>query len=234
MYEPETNTIKTPFLISLIVHTLILASLPLFKYLPAKKQFIDLELTYQSPASGMKAHTNKGGISKELLSVQQKSLPNAPLPVKAQQKNEPLPLDLSKLLKPKETISIPKPKVDPLTEKKQKISLKDLPTEMSKDPAYLGYRDILRKKIQDAVYYYSDQYLYFDNPQEGKVFVSFIVQSNGALSEVLIQDNKSTPNELLRKIALIAIQRAAPFDKFPAELTYDERAFNLEISFEIE
>mgnify|MGYP001570792000 FL=1 len=105
---------------------------------------------------------------------------------------------------------------------------------MSKDPAYLGYRDILRKKIQDAVYYYSDKYFYFDNPHEGKVFVFFIVYSNGALREVLIQDNKSTQNELLRKIALIAIQRASPFDTFPAELNYDERAFNLEISFEIE
>lgn len=233
MFEREADTAGAPFLISLILHGVILTSLAFYKYLPEKKQSTNLEVTYQI-LSGIKSKKNRGGISKELLSVQQKSLPSASLPVRMQQKKEPLPIDLSRLIKPKETIAIPKPRISPPTQRKQKINLRNLPVAMSKDPAYLGYQDILRTKIQDAVYYYSDKYFYFDNPHEGKIFVSFLVRSNGTLKEMLIQESKSTKNDLLRKIARIAIQQASPFDKFPRELDYDERAFNLEISFELE
>lgn len=232
MFKREISPSPMPFLISLIIHSTILASLPLFKHFPLRKQFINLEITYQTH-SGIKSKKDRGGISKELLAAQQKSLPKTSLPNTVPHK-EPLPIDISKLFRPKETISIPKPKISPPNRKKQKIILKDLPVETSKDPAYLNYRDIIRKRIQDAVYYYSDKYFYFDNPQEGKVFVSFIVKSNGRLKEMLIQEDRSSQNNLLRKICLTAIQNASPFDKFPKELNYDERFFNLEISFEIE
>jgi len=92
----------------------------------------------------------------------------------------------------------------------------------------------IRKKIQDSIYYYSEQFSFFDSPQEGKVFVSFIIDSKGFLRHLEIYDDISTPIEVLKKIVRTAINSASPFDAFPPELKYDQRTFNLEISFEIE
>jgi len=232
MVEQKNPAALIPLFISLILHGIILSAFPLFRYLPQKKKIPRFEVTYQSH-SGIKSNKDRGGVSREFLS-QQVNVPQKPLPETINQNDQLIKLDLSKLFAHRETIAVPKPKVNMPAPKKQKISLKDLPAEMSKDPAYLGYLDIIRKKIQDAVYYFSDKYFFFNNPQQGKVFVSFIVESNGTLKEVYLHKEKSSSNALLQKIALMAVEEASPFEKFPQELNYNERAFNLEISFEIE
>ena len=233
MFQQKPNTIQVPLLISLFVHGIILVCLPIFRYLPQKKPFVNLEVTYRS-ATGIKAKQNRGGVSEELLKVAQKNLPDAPQAETLRHKESPLAIDLSKLIQTRETFAVPKPKIVPIPQRKQKINLKNLTPEMSKDPAYLNYQNIIRKKIQDAIYLFSERFFYFDKPLQGKIFVSFIVSSNGSLREILIQDDKSSNEALLRKITLAAIQEAAPFNKFPKELNYDERIFNLEISFELE
>ena len=92
----------------------------------------------------------------------------------------------------------------------------------------------MRKKIQDKAYYYADQYFFFDNPREGKVFVTFTITAQGQLKEFLILEDKSTQDLILQKIVRVAIESASPFQKFPSDLKYDERTFNQEISFELE
>lgn len=229
----QENTPRVTLLVSLLFHAVVLTFMPYLKNIPQKKELTTLEVFYKI-ASGEKATHQKGGISKELLSVKEKSLPKIPLPEDIQKIKQPPKFDLAELFKPKETISIPKPNLSEKNLRKQKISLKDLPVEMSKDPAYLSYRDIIRKKIQDKIYYYSDRYFYFDNPREGKIFVAFIVSSDGTLKDISIQENNSSQDELLRKIVLVGIKNATPFEKFPKDLNYAERTFNLEISFELE
>ena len=226
----QNNAPRVTLVISLVIHVVILSSLPLFKNIPQKKELTNIEVIYKS-STGKKSKRDRGGISKRFLSVEQKKLPKAAIPQDRPEIEQYHKIDLSKFSKPKETITISKPKLS--TFAKQKISLKNLPVEMSKDPVYLGYRDIVRKRIQDRVYYYSDQYFYFDYPREGKIFVSFTITSDGKLKELSILEDKSSADDILKRIVLTAIKKSSPFQRFPKDLKYDERSFNLEISFEI-
>jgi len=228
----QENTFKATLLISVLIHSVILISLPYFKSVPKKKELTELEVTYRYLAQKL-SKQNRHGISKELLSKNQKQLPKTSLPQENPKIEQPK-IDFSKLFKPKESISVPKPQTLKKTPKVKKISLKNLPMEESKDPAYLSYRDIIRRKIQDKVYYFSDQFFYFDNPREGSVFVSFSVTSDGMLKELNILDDRSSSDMILKKISTKAITDSSPFQKFPKDLKYNERSFNLEISFEVE
>ena len=225
----QNNAPRVTLIISLVIHVVILSSLPLFKNIPQKKELTNIEVTYKSH-TGKKSKRDRGGISEKFLSVKQKKLPKTALPQDRPEIEQYHKIDLSEFSKPKEAITISKPKLP--TFAKQKISLKNLPVEMSKDPVYLGYRDIVRKKIQDRVYYYSDQFFYFDYPREGKIFVSFTITSDGKLKELSILEDKSSADDILKRIVLTAIKKSSPFQRFPKDLKYDERSFNLEISFE--
>lgn len=229
----QEDSFKTTLLISVVVHAAILASIPFLKSVPQKKDLTNLEVTYRYIAKKI-SKQNKHGISKELFASKQKTLPKADLPQDKPKIELSHKIDFSKLFKPRESISVPKPQTLKKIPKIKKISLKSLPVEESKDPAYLSYRDIIRRKIQDKVYYYSDQFFYFDNPREGNIFVSFSISSNGTLKELSILEEKSSGDMILRKIATVAIKSSSPFQKFPKDLKYNERSFNLEISFEIE
>jgi TonB family protein len=234
----QENIFKITVLISLLLHGAILVSLPYFKSMP-KKKAINFEVTYRGVSPKIEKQEKqekqeKRMINKELLPAAQRTLPKVSLPENKPKMEQPQKFEFPNLFKPKETTSILKPQSFGQSHKVQKISLNDISEEASKEPAYLGYRDIIRKKIQDKVYFFSDQYFYFDNPREGKVFVSFVVDSNGALKGLSIAEDKSSKDSILRKIVDAAIQNASPFQKFPQDLKYDERSFNLEISFEIE
>jgi outer membrane biosynthesis protein TonB len=232
MHQQE-DSLRATLVLSLIIHAAVLANLPLFKSATGKKELTALEVTYRHFTQKI-SDRDRHGISKELLTEKQRELPKTVLP-QDKPKIEPTPkIDLSQFFQHKESISIPKPQTLKQAPRVQKISLKNPPVETSKDPAYLTYRDIIRRQIQDKVYYYSDQYFYFDNPREGSIFVSFAIASDGTLKELSIQEDKSSQDTILRKIATMAINNSAPFQKFPKELNYDERSFNLEISFEVE
>lgn len=230
----QANNSKGPYLISLLVHTIVLASLPLLNSIAPRTLPPDtIEVTYLKLAQ-KKAAKNSAGISQGFQQIAQKPLPKSPLPKKELFNQQRFKFDLSELVVPKETIAIPKPHINPPTPRKQKILLRDLPEEASKDPAYLSYQDKLRQKIKAAAEYYSDQFFFFDNPRNGSVFVTFVVKSDGSLSHVQIQDSKSSQDELLKKITLAAIRNSAPFEHFPTDLNYADRTFSLEISFELE
>lgn len=219
--------------LSLTIHTAVLIGLPFYKNIPQEKELTNLEITYKSYYA-KKGKENKGGISKELFSTKQKELPRALTPQEkpfVEQPHEFKPDESSKL---RETIAVSKPKLPAHHPKKQKISLKELPTETSKDPVYLGYRDLIRKKIQDKVYYYSEQYFYFDYPRRGQIFVSFTLNPDGKLINLSIIEDKSSQDNILKKIVTTAIEKSSPFQKFPKDLKQENHSFNLEISFELQ
>ena len=229
----QEDSFKTTLFISIIIHAAVLATLPFFKSVPSRKELTTLEVTYRHFAEKISAQ-DKYGISKEVFSVKQAEPPK---PAASEEKLSVEPvkkIDLSELFKPKESISVPKPQTLKQAPRIKKIILKNLPVETAKDPAYLSYRDIIRREIQDKVYYYSDQYFYFDNPREGNIFVSFTISSEGILKDLTVLEGKSSQDAILRRIATTAIRESSPFQKFPKDLRYDERNFNLEISFEVE
>ncbi|MDD5618394.1 MAG: TonB family protein [Candidatus Omnitrophica bacterium] len=229
----QENAAPVTLLLSLIIHGAILATIPFYKNIPQKKELTNLEVTYKS-FYAKKGMEDRAGISKELLSVKQKELPRATMPQEKPRMEQPYKFDTQELAKPQETIAVSKPDLPMSTPKKQKIILRDFPVETSKDPAYLNYREIIRKKIQDKVYYYSEQYFYFDYPREGKIFVAFTIGPDGRLVSSSIVENKSSQDNTLKKIVITSIEKASPFQKIPKDLRYGNHSFNLEISFEIQ
>jgi len=228
----EENTSKITLLISLLLHLVIIAAFTIIKQVPYKKALQGLELTYvtgQDVANLAKKIYSAGQLKKE------KHLPGAPKIKRRHSEITPFKkFKIPDITKPHETIALSKPKAVPEKQKLKKITLKNISQEASKDPAYLSYRGKIRKKIQEKVYYYSEEYFYFDNPLEGKIFVSFTIDNKGILNNLNILDEKSTQNSLLKRIVTASINSASPFDVFPPDLRYDQRTFHLEISFEVE
>lgn len=228
----EENTSKITLLTSLLFHLIIIAALTAVKQAPYKKVLQGLELNY---VSGKKvAYLTKKTYEREQIR-KEKKLPNTPnIEKKLSKITTRRRFKIPSISKPRETAALSKPKTAPERQKVKKITLKNVSQEASKDPAYLNYRGKIRKKIQEKVYAYSEEYFYFESPREGKIFVSFTINNNGTLNNFDILEEKSAQNPLLQKIVIAAINSASPFDKFPPDLRYDLRTFHLEISFEVE
>lgn len=232
------DTFKITLLASLLIHTAALSFLPYLKNISSEKEFTKLEITYKGLPQRLSSQ-KEYGISKEILNTNPKKLPKTSLPFSPANTNnkkieQPIKFDLSKLFTQKEAITIPKPQMLTQAQKSKNIKLKDISKETPREPAYINYKNKIRGQIREKVYYYSEQCLFFDNPRKGSIFVSFTINSNGILKELNILGEKSSNDELLKKIVLNAIKDASPFEEFPKELKYNERIINLEISFEIE
>jgi hypothetical protein len=68
--------------------------------------------------------------------------------------------------------------------------------------------------------------------EAGKVYLTFVLASNGALQQLQIIENKTFANDYLRTIALKSIKESNPFPPFPKDFDYPEFTFNLLISFQ--
>lgn len=118
-----------------------------------------------------------------------------------------------------------KPHLD--KERTKSVMLNDLPSieDLKKIPGYLDYYRLIRDDIRKNAYYY------YDSARDGEVFLSFIILRSGDL-ETLSLNEDSSPNNILRKIALKSIKQAAPFPRFPDELAkYARLKFNISIHF---
>lgn len=111
---------------------------------------------------------------------------------------------------------------------KKKITLPEIGGNRINNPSYMGYYQIVREKIRRAAY---QNYAHTDT---GEVYLTFIITNDGALREVRLVEEKSSPCYYLKQIALNSIKEASPFPVFPKELTYPQLSFNVVISFEIE
>lgn len=96
------------------------------------------------------------------------------------------------------------------------------------NPTYVSYYQVVREKIRRAAYQN------YGKTEEGEVYLSFIISSDGGIRDIRLVDEKSSGNSYLRETALRSIRDAAPFPAFPKDLDYPELSFNIVISFEIE
>jgi len=102
-----------------------------------------------------------------------------------------------------------------------------LPKGVEKLPAYLDYVQSVRERIKRrANSMYSPAY------QAGDVLLNFVLLSDGRLSVLKIINERSSQDERLRRIAQSAIENAAPFNRFPQDLEYNQLSFSVIISFE--
>lgn len=111
---------------------------------------------------------------------------------------------------------------------KKNVSLPNIPGETFKTPEYKSYYQVIREKIRRFAYYN------YRKLQEGEVFLTFSLTPQGELSDVAVNEQKSSKDEYLRNVALNSIKEAAPFGDFPEKLKNNQKlSFNVIISFEV-
>lgn len=111
---------------------------------------------------------------------------------------------------------------------KKKISLPPVDLDRINNPTYVSYYQIVREKIRRMAYQY------YVRTEQGEVYLSFIIASDGSLRDVRVVEEKSSPDQYLKNIALKSVSDAALFPVFPPALDYPQLSFNVVISFEIE
>lgn len=110
----------------------------------------------------------------------------------------------------------------------KKVILPEIPSPKITSPAYLTYYQKIREKIRICAY------RNYTCPEEGEVYLSFCVASNGSLKKVDLQEEKSKATEYLKNIALKSVRDGSPYPAFPKDLEFGELSFNVIISFEAE
>lgn len=109
------------------------------------------------------------------------------------------------------------------------IMLADVPqkTSLRKNPAYLNYYQLIRQKIRNRAY---DNYEV--SKGSGRVSLTFILNKNGTLKKISVDDFSPLNNFILKDIAVKSIKEATPFPDFPKELEkYQTLKFNISIQF---
>jgi outer membrane biosynthesis protein TonB len=110
---------------------------------------------------------------------------------------------------------------------KESISLINIPGETFKSPEYKSYYQIIREKIK------REAYAHYKNLEEGEVFLSFILASDGSVKDLIVNNQKTTASPSLIDIANRSVKESSPFPGFPEKLkTNPQLSFNVIISFE--
>lgn len=96
--------------------------------------------------------------------------------------------------------------------------------ELTKNPAYMDYYQLIRQKIKD------NAYRYYESESNGEIFLTFIIFNSGKLHSLYLNENSQDNQELIQT-ALKSIKHATPFPPFPQDLEYKKLQFNISIYF---
>jgi hypothetical protein len=124
-----------------------------------------------------------------------------------------------------------KPKALEEKKLKGKVSVPPVETLQIKNPVYVSYYQIVRNRIKDRAYF---NYVNAGKFDAGEVYLAFMLDSNGAIKEIHIVEERTRANQHLRQVSMRSIQESSSFPPFPKELNYPELSFNVVISYEIE
>jgi TonB family protein len=111
---------------------------------------------------------------------------------------------------------------------KKKIVIPPIDIQKINNPIYVSYYQMVREKIRHCAYNN------FTQAEEGEVYLTFTVSSDGNIRDIHLVEEKSSSNPYLRKVGFASIKDASPFPNFPKELDYPQLTFNVIISFELE
>lgn len=227
MLMPQDKIFFTALIASLAAHIIIIAGLPIMPlYSKAKKISQKIEVTYKKavfqpklidtePKKTVKINTIKNKIAFD------KRIPPQFSDFMAKKNNDHeiirKPIILGDKPAASGTIKALMPQIKP--------EFLSLGAELPKNPAYLKYYQGIRDKIQHYANNYRTQ-------ETGEVDLSFVIASDGRLKNLRVIEEKSSPNNHLKDIALSSIQEASPFSAIPAELNYPELSFSIIVVFE--
>ena len=217
----------TAILISTAVHGVILfqpSNLTLFS---RNKQDKNVEISY------LKASQKKDNGS---FMVKNQPLPRAAAKQKTQSSAPPPYVDkVAMFRQDRDASGLPRPSfskpalVSPdIIAVKKRIVIPPIDIKKINNPIYVSYYQTVREKIRHSAYNN------FAQAEEGEVYLTFTLSSDGNISAIRLVEEKSSPNPYLRKVGFASIKQASPFPNFPKELDYPQLTFNVIISFEIE
>ncbi len=107
------------------------------------------------------------------------------------------------------------------------VSLPSIPGETFKMPEYKSYYQIIRERIRKTAYFY------YTKLEQGEVFLTFVLNSDGTIKDVAVNPDKSTQSPYLTDLALRSVKEAGPYPEFPEKLKKNsELSFNVIIAFE--
>lgn len=214
----KMNTFRWAFLVSFILHVVVFIKVPAFREATYRNIRNVLEVTY-SKVLDKKDFQKSRMSSNKTIPYTQRITRDIPLPSLGSKVTIPQALN-------KKEISEKVPMA--LSDSDKKINVVGIKSNIPKSQAYESYSEKIRQEIRQKAYNNFAQY------QEGKVYVSFIVFKDGSLSDILVHDTKSTPNNYLKQTVVKSIKDAAPFDAFPRELDYPRISYSVMVSFELE
>src|SRR6185503_133731 len=98
--------------------------------------------------------------------------------------------------------------------------------EKISDPSYMRYNQDVRQKIKMQAY----SILENSEISPGRVYLSFMLSSNGSVQDVRVNEKRSYASEELKAAAVRSLKQANPFPPFPKGFNYKEFTFNIVIS----
>ncbi len=227
---------KNCLLVSVAFHIIIVFNIMPIKIFPHVKvkpgKAKNIEVTYYKKASPIKANR----ILPQALVGARDKIEKAPLPYK---QSKPAPViqkqGLKKSVKPLEKAYKP---ITPATEKirvlkevitQDKWRVFHESTDLSSQPSYLKYYNIVRLKIQQAANT-NKPYLF----KVGEINLIFTILNNGDLRNVDLVNNSSAAalDPALTQSALDSVYAASPFPPFTGDIKEDHLTFQVAISFE--
>jgi TonB family protein len=239
----ENKTLQIAVLISISLHFIIFLSAPYTGMVPRKYLIEPIKVTYYKPEKIKEKETvkkpeklvgQKTGynprrpiIAPEALpDVRKEDIVNPSLPLQSTAKPE----QIEKGEPTVETIKAGKTGAVIHGKDKKFEAVVNEETDSGKKASYIGYYRLVREKIR----YYADRnYLKEGSASQGEVLLSFTVTSKGELLHIMIMDNKSAKDLLLRDIAIDSVRDASPFPAFPQGMNQYQITFNVIISFEL-
>jgi outer membrane biosynthesis protein TonB len=230
----ENKSLQLAVLISMLLHFAIFLSAPYVGVVPKKYFTEPIKVAYFKPKEVEKKELPK----KPEKLIGQKPLSNQLLPPALP---ESLPeVTKEDIVKPSLEIKKEEPTVETISSERTGAvieskgrkfeSVVNEEKDNSKKAAYIGYYRLVREKIR----YYADRnYIKEGSADQGEVFLSFVVTSRGELLHIMVMDNRSAKDLLLRDIAINSIRDASPFPAFPQGMNQYQITFNIIISFEL-
>ncbi len=108
------------------------------------------------------------------------------------------------------------------------VDLTNLVDAAQGDPVLLSYFSAIREQIQLTA---NRQAWMSGAPQQGVIYIAFVLHSDGAVQNVEIVTDRSAPAELLRDIALRIVNASAPFPPFPPSIPEPEKTIVVPLEF---
>lgn len=224
----EDKVFKLAFVISIIIHSFLI--LP-WRMLPLKEKKVDkdskkLNIVYRPMQFKKRLPKKKAQIKTDSLVKKGAFLKGNSQPKRKVSDNKSKP----------KVIKVDKEKKEAILEKNEKFASRDeqmIPLGIEQvpakqQPAFIEYYRFIRDKIE--VVAQSNRPEHF---KEGKVNIIFKLNSEGKLLDMIINEEESSPDEVLRFTAMESIRRASPFPPFPEGLTAKKLEFRITIEFHI-